>query len=64
MKNLNDSIRGMLDDSVNDIFAVLQDRLGITSGDISPLLALQLEEKTRSLADVIAASITFQVGSK
>ena len=64
MKNLNDSIRGMLDDSVNDIFAVLQDRLGITSGAISPLLALQLEEKTRSLADVIAASITFQVGSK
>lgn len=64
MKNLSDSIYEMLDDSVNDIFVTLQDRLGITSGDISPLLALQLEEKTRSLADVIAASITFQVESK
>lgn len=64
MKNLNDSIRGMLDDSVNDIFATLQERLGITSGDVSPLLALQLEEKTRSLVEVIAASITFQVESK
>ena len=64
MKNLNDSIYEMLNDSVTDIFATLQDCLGITSGDISPLLALQLEEKTRSLAEVIAASITFQVGSK
>ena len=64
MKNLSDSIYEMLDDSVSDIFVTLQERLGITSGDISPLLALQLEEKTRNLADVIAASITFQVESK
>lgn len=49
-----------LDDVVNDVFVVYQDRLGITSGDVEPTAALDLERKVKDLTGAICEILMAQ----
>ena len=53
-------IQGLLEDKINDVFAIIQDQEGITSGDIEPLMAFELDELTEKMAVLIAKVIEFE----
>ena len=55
-------ILGMLESKVEDIFIDCQNAMNIKSGDISPLDALQLEQKEKELAELITEIIFQQKG--
>ena len=55
-------IKYQLDDKVNEIFTYFQNNLGIESGDISPMLSLELEEAEENLSDVIKKGLYAQLG--
>ena len=58
---LNQEIRERLGDVINDLFAELQGKHGIDSGDIEPLLYMDLESKTDNLAECITDCILYQL---
>ena len=58
----DEDIRKRLESSVNDIFLAYQKKLGIKSGDISPLQNLKLESEIKTLAERIASVLMEQKG--
>lgn len=50
---MNDKVRALLEDKVNDIFLEMQKELNIQSGDISPLMSLKLNDSMEDLATII-----------
>ena len=55
-------IKYQLDDKVNEIFTYFQNDMGIESGDIEPMLSLELEEAEENLSDVIKKGLYAQMG--
>lgn len=55
-------IKYQLDDKVNEIFADFQNDMGIESGDITPMLSLELERAEENLSDVIKKGLYAQMG--
>ena len=53
-------VKTRLEDAVQDIFIEMQDKLGITSGDVSPEYGFQLEIDTRMLAKMIQLTLEQQ----
>ena len=53
-------IQTLLEDKINDIFATVQDQEGITSGDIEPMMAFELDELTEKLAILMSKVIEFE----
>jgi hypothetical protein len=54
----------LVEDKVNEIFEELQKDNNITSGDIAPLDALELDEAKEKLADIINRVIDFEISLK
>lgn len=50
---MNEKVRELLEEKVNDIFLEMQNELNITSGDISPSMAFDLDEEMDNLANII-----------
>ena len=46
-------IKGMLEEKVDEIFLVMQKEMGITNGDIAPLMALRLDEELDRVTEMI-----------
>lgn len=57
---LKNSISADLEEAVNSIFLKYQDRLGITVGDIEPLVSLYIDRHQESLSDLIYTALEFQ----
>ena len=57
---LNEIIRNVIDDKVNDILSDYQNMLGVQSDDIMPYDYLELEQAQNALADAIAHILTIQ----
>ena len=55
-------IRALLDTKLNEVFKELQDREGITEGDIDPMDALELDRITEQAAELVHRVITYQKG--
>ena len=51
----------MLEDAINDIFLRRQEAHGIVSGDLEPLLFLEIDEKAEQLSKAIVKGIDFQM---
>ena len=60
MTNLKKEILNLLDKKVNEIFVEIQDREGITSGDIEPFDAVELDELEEHMASLIAKVISYE----
>lgn len=56
MANINETLM----DKVNEIFLEEQKKRGITSGDVEPMTAYLLDQKTEELAKMIAAVLDWQ----
>lgn len=59
---LKADVLGALMEKVEDIFIDFQNALQVKSGDISPLDAMELEKREKSLATMIADVLLFQKG--
>ena len=57
---IEEKVMSMVDEKVNEVFAHFQERLGIESGDISPIQLLGLEKREKSLVDEIMCVLTSQ----
>ena len=57
---LTQRITEMLEDAINTIFATLQDEEGITSGDIRPEDAFDLDEATAKVAEIIERVLAYE----
>ena len=55
-------VLGVLKDRVEDIFIDFQNAMGIKSGDIYPLYAMELEKRESRLATMIADILVHQKG--
>lgn len=60
INGLKADVLGVLKDRVDDIFIDFQNAMEIKSGDISPLDAMELEKRERSLATMIADILVYQ----
>ena len=58
------TIREMLTEAIDNIFITEQQKRGIMSGDVSPLMSLSLDEKTEQLAEIIEQILTEQQRNK
>lgn len=59
---MRDKIKGMLNDKVNEIFIEYQSEMGIISGDITPEMALRLDEELDKLTEMIRDILGMQKG--
>ena len=50
----------LIDEKMNEVFAVLQQQDGITEGDIDPMDAVELDELSGKMADLILRVIQYQ----
>ena len=57
---LNEILRSVIDDKVNDILIDYQNMFGIKSGDIMPYVYLELEQAQNALADAMAHTLIIQ----
>lgn len=55
-------IKEKLDEKVNDVFAQFQKEMGVKSGDIDPMMSLELDEAEKRLAEIIKMVIYNQMG--
>lgn len=53
-------IEQLLDKKINELFAELQDSIGITSGDTLPEQELELDEAKEKLVKIIEEIIEFE----
>lgn len=60
INGLKADVLGVIENRVEDIFIDFQNAMEIKSGDISPLDALELEKRERSLATMIADILVYQ----
>lgn len=54
------TIREMLTEAIDSVFTTEQKKRGIMSGDVSPLMSLNLDEKTEQLAEIIEQILNAQ----
>ena len=59
---LKRDVTGVLRSKVEDIFIDFQNALGVESGDIEPLAALELQRREEELAGIIADVLVQQKG--
>lgn len=50
---MRDKIKDLLDEKVNEVFIECQSEMGIVSGDITPEMALRLDEELDKLTEMI-----------
>lgn len=50
----------LIDEKLNEVFSTLQLREGITEGDIDPMDAVELDELTGKMADLVLQVIQYQ----
>ena len=62
IKGLKADVLGMLMGRVEDIFIDLQNAMKIKTGDIEPLVAYELEEREKRLAEMITDILVAQKG--
>jgi len=62
INGLKADVLGALKDRIEDIFIDFQNAMEIKSGDITPLDAMELEKRERSLAIMIADILVHQKG--
>lgn len=55
-------LKQLIHDKINEIFLEMQEKEGITNGDIEPLDALFLDELEEQLAQVINHILDYQKG--
>lgn len=60
INGLKADVLGVIKNRVEDIFIDFQNAMEIKSGDISPLDALELEKRERSLATMITDILVYQ----
>ena len=60
INGLKADVLGVLKDRIEDIFIDFQNEMEIKSGDITPLDAMELEKRERSLATMIADILVYQ----
>lgn len=60
---MRDKIKDLLDDKVNEIFIECQSEMGIVSGDITPEMALRLDEELDKLTEMIRDILGMQKGA-
>lgn len=53
-------IMTLIDEKLNEVFKELQDREGITEGDIDPMDALELDRLTEQAAELVHKVIAYQ----
>ena len=56
-----DTVSAFLEASVNELFIKCQDKLGITSGDIEPFMAIELDGAIKNLSENISKVLTYQL---
>lgn len=61
---MRDKIKDLLDDKVNEIFIECQSEMGIVSGDITPEMALRLDEELDKLTEMIRDILGMQKGTE
>ena len=64
MKNYSKYIKEHLDDFINDLFFKIQVAEDIKTGDISPDLLFELDEKIEALTDTINKVLAYQKGEE
>lgn len=50
----------LIDAKMNEVFAALQQQEGITEGDIDPMDAVELDELSGKMADLVLRVIQYQ----
>lgn len=50
----------LIDEKMNEVFQVLQQQEGITEGDIDPMDAVELDELSGKMADLVLRVIQYQ----
>lgn len=60
---MRDKIKDLLDEKVNEIFIECQSEMGIVSGDITPEMALRLDEELDKLTEMIRDILGMQKGA-
>ena len=60
INGLKADVLGVLKDRIEDIFIDFPNAMEIESGDITPLDAMELEKRERSLATMIADILVYQ----
>lgn len=50
----------LIDEKMNEVFAALQQQEGITEGDIDPMDAVELDELSGKMADLVLRVIQYQ----
>ena len=50
----------LIDGKLHEVFATLQQQEGITEGDIDPMDAVELDELTSKMADLVLRVIAYQ----
>ena len=58
---MNETIRTLLEEKVNDIFLEMQTKLDINDGGISPLMSLKLDESMDALTEAIENALKEQL---
>ena len=60
---MRDKIKDLLDEKVNEVFIECQSEMGIVSGDITPEMALRLDEELDKLTEMIRDILGMQKGA-
>ena len=50
----------LIDEKMNEVFQVLQQQEGITEGDVDPMDAVELDELSGKMADLVLRVIQYQ----
>lgn len=61
---MRNKIKDLLDEKVNEIFIECQSEMGIVSGDITPEMALRLDEELDKLTEMIRDILGMQKGAE
>ena len=60
---MRDKIKDLLEEKVNEVFIECQSEMGIVSGDITPEMALRLDEELDKLTEMIRDILGMQKGA-
>ena len=61
LKTTKEEIETLLNEEIDNLFLILQNKNNITSGDVSPLDSLLLDDKKSELVEVIYKILKFQL---
>ena len=60
LEQLQTEIKEKIENAINDIFIEYQKKSGITSGDVEPMLVLDLDTKTAEIAETATSILLYQ----